>query len=399
MQATHPKPRPFGLLLRYALAIALVSAALLLSLVLQVPFGNPFWLLFRVAVIASTWVGGRGPGWLAVGLSTLAVLYYFIPPIRSFVIKPRDVPFFFVFIACELIANGLISWRKQAEEALRRSRDELEGRVEERTVELKNANDALLHQMAEQRRTEEALQVTRTELARVVRITTIGELAASIAHEVNQPLAAVVANADACVAWLARDNPDLTEARAAAERTTQGATRASEVIGRIRSLINKTAPERARVEINEIIGEVVALADRQALKNEVSVETDLAPDLSPIFGDRIQLQQVILNLMLNGIEAMAGVSDRSRRLVIRSQMQDADQVRVSVGDSGVGVTAEIMGRLFEPFFTTRSQGIGMGLPISRSIIEAHGGRLWAESTVNQGSVFQFTLPRGGDAAP
>jgi C4-dicarboxylate-specific signal transduction histidine kinase len=233
----------------------------------------------------------------------------------------------------------------------------------------------------------------------VVRITTIGELAASIAHEVNQPLAAVVANADACVAWLARDNPDLTEARAAAERTTQGATRASEVIGRIRSLINKTAPERARVEINEIIGEVVALADRQALKNEVSVETDLAPDLSPIFGDRIQLQQVILNLMLNGIEAMAGVSDRSRRLVIRSQMQDADQVRVSVGDSGVGVTAEIMGRLFEPFFTTRPQGIGMGLPISRSIIEAHGGRLWAESTVNQGSVFQFTLPRGGDAAP
>ena len=240
--------------------------------------------------------------------------------------------------------------------------------------------------------------MTRTELARVVRITTIGELAASIAHEVNQPLAAVVANADACVAWLARDNPDLAEARAAAERTTQGATRASEVIGRIRSLINKTAAERARVEINQIIGEVVALAERQASKNEVSVEIDLAPNLSPIFGDRIQLQQVILNLMLNGIESMTGVSDRSRRLVIRSQMQDADQVRVSVEDSGSGVKAEIMGRLFEPFFTTRSQGIGMGLPISRSIIEAHGGRLWAESTVNQGSVFQFTLPRGGNAA-
>jgi C4-dicarboxylate-specific signal transduction histidine kinase len=398
MQTTHPKPSPFSPLLRYALAIALVSSALLLSLILQGPFGNPFWLLFPVAVIASTWVGGRGPGWLAVGLSTLAVLYYFIPPIHSFVIKPRDVPFFLVFIACELIANRLISWRKQAEEALRRSRDELEARVEERTVELKNANDALLNQITEQRRTEEALQLTRTELARVVRITTIGELAASIAHEVNQPLAAVVANADACVAWLARDNPDLAEARAAAERTTQGATRASEVIGRIRSLINKTAPERARVEINEIIGEVVALAERQASKNEVFVETDLAPDLSPIFGDRIQLQQVILNLMLNGIEAMTGVSDRSRRLLIRSQMQDADQVRVSVEDSGGGVKAEIMGRLFEPFFTTRSQGIGMGLPISRSIIEAHGGRLWAESTVNQGSVFQFTLPRGGNAA-
>jgi C4-dicarboxylate-specific signal transduction histidine kinase len=398
MRTTYAKPHQFGPLLRYASAIALVAAALFLSLALQPSFGNPFWLLFPVAVIASTWFGGRGPGWLAVGLSTLVVLYYFIPPIRSFAIKPRDVPFFLLFIACELIAGHLISWRWQVEESLRRSREELEARVEERTAELKSANDALLNQMAEQRRTEEALQVTRTELARVVRITTIGELAASIAHEVNQPLAAVVANADACVAWLARDHPDLLEARAAAERTTQGATRASEVIGRIRSLINKTAPERARIHINEIIGEVVALADRQASKNEVSVETQLAPDLSTIFGDRIQLQQVILNLMLNGIEAMTGISDRPRRLVIRSQMQDADQVRVSVEDSGIGVKAEIMGRLFEPFFTTRSQGIGMGLPISRSIVEAHGGRLWAESMVSQGSVFQFTLPCGGDAA-
>ena len=398
MRTSYAKPHQFGPPLRYALAIALVAAALLLSLALQPSFGNPFWLLFPAAVIAGTWFGGRGPGWVAVGLSTLVVLYYFIPPIRSFAIKPRDIPFFLLFIACELIAGQLISWRWQVEESLRRSRDELEKRVEERTAELKSVNDALLNQMAEQRRTEEALQVARTELARVVRITTIGELAASIAHEVNQPLAAVVANADACVAWLARDNPDLVEARAAAERTTQGATRASEVIGRIRSLINKTAPERARVRINEIIREVVALAERQASKNGVSIETQLAPDLSTILGDRIQLQQVILNLMLNGIEAMTGISDRPRRLIIRSQMQDADQVRVSVEDSGIGVKAEIIGRLFEPFFTTRSQGIGMGLPISRSIVEAHGGRLWAESTVSQGSVFQFTLPHGGDDA-
>jgi len=207
---------------RYGLAIIFVSAALVLSLVLEVPFGNPFWFFFPVAVIASTWFGGRRSGWLAVGLSTAVVLYYFIPPLRSFAVKPRDVPFFLTFVACEAIANWLISWQRETEDSLRRARDELEIRVAERTTELKNANDALLNQMEEQRQTEEALQRTRTELARVVRITTIGELTASIAHEVNQPLAAVVANADACVAWLALETPDLSEARAAAARTIQG---------------------------------------------------------------------------------------------------------------------------------------------------------------------------------
>src|ERR1700739_2369152 len=385
-------------MIRYGLAVVLVSLALCLSLSLRVPFGNPFWFFFPVAVIASTWFGGRGPGWVGVFLSTLAVLYYFIPPIRSFAVKPPDVPFFLTFVACELIANWIISWQREAEASLRRARDELEVRVGERTAELKSANDALLNQMAEQKRTEEALQRTRTELARVVRITTMGELTASIAHEVNQPLAAVVANADACVAWLGLESPDLVEARAAARRAIQGATRASEVITRIRSLINKAAPERTPVHLNEIIEETVALVDRQASRNNVAVSLDLMPHLHIVGGDRIQLQQVILNLMINGVEAMSDVSGRQRRLLIRTGMRGADEVIVCVEDTGIGVSTEDIGRLFEPFFTTRSQGIGMGLPISRSIIEAHGGRLWAESTPGQGSVFQFTLPTGGNSA-
>ena len=396
MHATYAPPSQLRTLSRYALAIAFVSTALLLSLALEVSFGNPFWFFFPVAVIASTWLCGKGPGWVAVGFSTLAVLYYFIPPFRSWEVKPRDIPFFLTFAACQLIATWLISWRKETEDKLRRARDQLEVSVAERTLELKNANEALLNKMEEQGRTQEALQIARTELARVVRITTIGELTASIAHEVNQPLAAVVANADACVAWLSHQAPNLAEARAAAERAIQGATRASEVIVRIRSLINKATPEKARVQINEAIEETLALAESQALRNDVSLLTELAPSLPTVLGDRIQLQQVILNLVMNGIEAMTGVTDRPRRLLIQSRMHDAGQICVSVQDCGIGVSPDVMDRLFEPFFTTRSKGMGMGLPISRSIIEAHGGRLWAESTPAQGAVFQFTLPGAGD---
>ncbi len=398
MQTAYKLHSKVPAILRYGLAIAFVCMALGLSLALEVPFGNPFWFFFPVAVIAGTWFGGRGAGWVAAGLSTLVVLYYFIPPLRSFALKPEDVPFLLTFVACQVIANWVISWQRESQDALRQARDELEIRVSERTAELKNANEALLSQMDEQRRTEEALQRARTELARVVRITTIGELTASIAHEVNQPLAAVVANADACVAWLGHQNPNLVEARAAAERTIQGATRASEVITRIRSLINKAVPERAQVQLNGIVEETVALVNRQASRNQVSVVLELVPGLPAVLGDRIQLQQVILNLLLNGIESMTSVAGRPRRLVVRTKSQLASQVILSVEDSGVGVSEENMSRLFEPFFTTRSQGIGMGLAISRSIIEAHGGRLWAESILNQGSVFQFTLPAAEGSA-
>jgi len=392
MQAAHAAASTLPAVWRYLLATALVAAALFLSLVLQDAFGNPFWFFFPVVVIAATWYCGKGPGWVSVGVSTVLVLYYFIPPTRSFNIKPRDIPFFFVFAACQVVSNRLVSWRRETEDSLRRARDELGIRVAERTAELKQANEALLDRIEEQKRTQDALLVTRTELTRVARITTIVELTASIAHEVNQPLAAVVANGDACVAWLSHSTPNLSEARAAAERMIQGATRASEVIVRIRSLINKATPERTPVEMNKTIEETVALANGQALANGVSIVFDLSPDLPAVRADRIQLQQVILNLVMNGIEAMTSVTDRPRQLLIRSQREKAGEVRVSIEDTGIGVSADAMGRLFEPFYTTRPQGMGMGLPISRSIIEAHGGRLWAESALSQGSVFQFTLP-------
>jgi K+-sensing histidine kinase KdpD len=185
MQATHAAPPRFRQPSSYVIVIVLISVALFLSLVLQKSFGNPFWFFFSVAVIASAWFGGKGPSWMAVVLSGLAALYFFIPPECSFALKLGDIPFFLTFVGCQIVANWLISWRRQTEDSLRRAPDELEVKVGERTAELKNANEALLNQIEEQKRTEEALQITRTELARVVRITTIGELTASIAHEVN----------------------------------------------------------------------------------------------------------------------------------------------------------------------------------------------------------------------
>jgi C4-dicarboxylate-specific signal transduction histidine kinase len=342
--------------------------------------------------MASAWYGGKGPGWLAVILSSVAVEYFFIPPLRTWILKPVDVPFFLTFGACAIFASWLSSRRRQAEDSLEHARDALEAKVEERTAELTRRNEELLLQIAERKHAEGSLLATQAELARVARVAIIGELTASIAHEVNQPLAGIVANADACLAWLSNPQPNLDEAKKAASSMILAATLASEVIARIRSLITKATPERLKLNINEVIEEAVALARTETMNNNVSLVTELASDLPVVLGDRIQLQQVILNLAMNGIAAMSSTNGRPRRLLIRSQTQDADRVLVAVQDSGTGMSPDVMARLFEPFFTTKSQGIGMGLPISRSIIEGHGGRLWAESTVSQGSTFQFTLP-------
>lgn len=388
----QPKLSP---LVRYGLTIVFVSLALVITLSLHNYFLDRLWFFFFAAVMASAWYGGKGPGWLAVILSSVAIEYFFIQPVRTWILNPVDVPFFLTFAACALFVTWLSSERREAEDSLKNAREELEEKVEERTVELRTRNEELLLQIVERKQAEDSLLTTQAELARVGRVAIIGELTASIAHEVNQPLAGIVANADACSAWLSNPQPNLDEAKAAASRTILAATRASEVIARIRSLINKAPPERLKLHINEVIEETVALARGEAMRNDISLVTDLSSDLPIVEGDRIQLQQVILNLLVNGFAAMTGINDRPRRLMIRSQTQDPNRVLVAVQDSGTGMSREVMARLFEPFFTTRSQGIGMGLPISRSIIEGHGGRLWAESTLSQGSTFQFTLPTEG----
>jgi PAS domain S-box-containing protein len=248
------------------------------------------------------------------------------------------------------------------------------------------------------RETERRYREAQAELAHVTRVTTLGELTASIAHEVNQPLAAVVANAEACLSWLGRATPDLDAARRSAEWIINDGNRASEVIRRVRSLANKTSVEKVPLNVNDVVREVMALVQRELASHRVSLRTELALSVPMILGDRVQLQQVIINLAMNGMEAMQSITDRPRELVIRSRQDGADQVLVSVTDCGVGIPAEDADRLFNAFFTTKSSGMGMGLSICRSIMEAHGGRLWATANVPHGATLQFTLPVNADTA-
>jgi PAS domain S-box-containing protein len=255
-------------------------------------------------------------------------------------------------------------------------------------------------QFIEGKRAEEKLHKAQAELAHVTRVTTMGELVASIAHEVNQPLAAIISNGSACLRWLMGDAPNLEEARETARRVIRDGNRASEVINRIRALVRKTASDKVQLDINQAVQEVVDLTEHEAVRKGVALLTELASDLPFVLGDRVQLQQVILNLIMNGVEAMASVADRPRELLIRSSQREADQVLVSVQDSGIGIDRQNLEKIFETFYTTKAQGMGMGLAISRSIIEAHGGRLWATPNDGPGATFQFTLQVGsGEEKP
>jgi PAS domain S-box-containing protein len=238
---------------------------------------------------------------------------------------------------------------------------------------------------------EQALRESQAETARVSRIVTMGELTASIAHEINQPLAAVATNASASLHWLAVQPPNLAEAREAMTGAMQEAQRASRVIDRVRTLLKKASPELRILNVNDVIREVLSLADSELTASGVAVQLALAPDVA-VIGDRVQLQQVVLNLIMNAMDAMAAVTDRPRTLAIKS-VKDVEDVVVEVQDSGKGLDPEQVSRIFDSFFTTKPDGIGMGLSISRSIVEAHGGQLIASPACPHGALFQVVLPK------
>ena len=245
--------------------------------------------------------------------------------------------------------------------------------------------------ISEQKRAEEALRQAQADLAHVSRVTTLGEMAASIAHEVDQPLSGVVINANASLRFLTAASPNLDEVRDGLHAIARDGRRASDVIGRIRALARRTPNEKELLDINEVIHEVVALAEGETRRARARLRTELADDLPPVLGDPIQLQQVVLNLLLNGLDAMHAVVDRPRELIIRTEREAIDRVRVAVQDSGSGIDPQLATRIFDAFYTTKRDGMGMGLSISRSIVEQHGGRLWAVPNDGPGTTFQFTV--------
>jgi len=254
---------------------------------------------------------------------------------------------------------------------------------------------AMAASLSEQRRAEEALRQAQADLAHVNRVTTMGELTASLAHEVNQPIAAAVANASACLHWLAAQPPNLDEARAAAMNVVKDGTRAAEIVSHIRLLFKKATPQRELVDLNEVIREMIVLLHSEVTRSSISVRTELAGDLPHVTGDRVQLQQVMMNLITNSIAAMKDVNGR-RELAIKSQRAEDGLIAVCISDSGVGLPPQQADQIFNAFFTTKRDGTGMGLPISRTIVESHNGRLWAAENSPCGASFHLVLPIKGE---
>ena len=288
---------------------------------------------------------------------------------------------------------------KEAKQEIKKLNDELESRVIERTQQLSQVTGQLKAQIAERARAEHALVDAQAELERAARLTSLGVLAASIAHEVNQPLAAIVTNSAASLRWLLNDAPNLKEATEALKRIDRDASRASHAIQRIRALIKEDKTEHVELNINDVIDDVLTLARGTSQHHHVSLRSELAANLPAVLGDRLQLQLLIMNLVVNGIEATFMITGRKREVVVQSGVTDARGVFIAVEDSGIGLDPATSDRLFDPFFTTKTNGMGMGLSISRFVAESHGGSLTASPKSPHGAVFRFTLPSRPGGTP
>ncbi len=485
-----------------AIAGCFVFVALLWTFPLQHIIAYPFVFLFFGAIMGSAWFGGFLAGFIAVFFSTLIITYFFVPPYFSMAVAKGSQSFLAAFIVCAIAITIVSSARKRAENAIRVVRDQLEAKVQERTIELQQSNreiqeserqlriltEAIPQQIwrtdaaggieycnqylcdylglgqasllgeaffnvihsedqqlfrkgwqealasgdrfeiearvrdahgvycwflvrsipqrtedgriahwygihidvEQQHRAQQRLVQAQDDLTRLLRTLSMAEMAASIAHELNQPLTAVVTHAYACREWLQSKPANLERASATAEKIVQESTRASLVVRRVRALFRRESQEREISSMNRLIQELARLMRDEAIRRDVTIRLELANNLPQLPMDPVQIQQVLLNLAMNGMDAMMRVG-KPRELTIRSESRGDDEILVSVEDHGPGITAEIRARIFEPFFSTKPEGTGMGLAICRSIIEAHDGKIWAENAAHGGATLQFTI--------
>ena len=338
---------------------------------LQRFFPYPFLFFFFGAVVASAWFGGSKPGLLSVIISTVVVDYFFVPPYRSFSISSTAEAYFGAFVACALIASWVSSSKKKTEEELKETRDELERRVLDRTA---------------------ALMKTQGELAHLSRMMSMAELTASIVHEIGQPLTGIVSNGQACLEWLSTHPLNAEKARLSAEHVVRDGTRAGAVLDRIRALFKKGPPAKEWLNLNEVVEELVTLLRDEARRRQIRIQTYLSHDLPRVEVDRVQIQQVILNLILNAMDAMSDAGLEKSKVFLISQQNAQKEIVIRVEDCGVGLQPDISEKIFDPFFTTKAHGIGVGLSISRSIVESHNGRIRAFPRALGGTVLEFTIP-------
>ncbi len=388
-------------MLGYAVGFLSVAATLLVAQ-LQFNLQAAPVSLFLCAIMFTAWIGGLKAGVLATVLSLLSFKYYFLTPVHSLAVDSAEIPRLVVFALAAVFVLAITGAQKRSEEKLRKTARELQTNIEDLN------------------RTQHELHKAQAELAHMTRVTTMGELTASIAHEVNQPLTAVVNNANACISLLepapkrpGEGGPDgasnLEDIREALGEIRDDAERASAVVGRVRQLAKRAPVEKSLLDLKDVVKDVLALARYESVARRVTIRADLSQDLPRVSGDRVQLQQVLLNLVMNGMDAMNTIEESQRILIIRGRRETRDGssgALLRVLDAGIGFKPDEMDRLFEPFYTTKPHGMGMGLAISRSIIEAHGGRLWAEPNQGAGATFLFSLPaaperpsEGGPAAP
>jgi signal transduction histidine kinase len=366
--------------IRFGFALVCIMAAVSLTLLMQqIGSGRPSLFLFFAAIMASAWFGGPPTGIFAVLLSLPLGLYFYWVDWGFIAFRAENLILFLLFVLCAMAGGQIGAWRRQADHALAI-----------KAYQLQQANDALRAEIIERRRTQQALQEAQAELARAARLTAMGEVTATIAHEINQPLAAISNNAGACVRWLNANPPDLIEARLAANCIVRDSARAAAVVSRVRAMVRHAMPEKTSLSVNRVIEDVLSSIGYELRKHRVAVKLSLDPSAPRLLADLVQLQQVFLNIFINAMEAMAEAKHRNLAI---STAARGEEIRVTIEDSGEGIEGEPE-RIFQPFFTTKPSGMGLGLAICRSIVEMHGGELKAV-TGAQGACFRLVMPKQG----